>query len=108
MDKASKYLFDIDFAITLIENFLSGIQSFSVYQDDIKTQSAVERQLAIIGEAINKLLQEDPTITLSHAKQIIDLRNRIIHSYDNIDTTIVWTILNKYLPLLKQEIKDLL
>lgn len=108
MDKVSKYLFDINYSISLIESFMSDINNYYVYQQDIKTQSAVERQLAIIGEAVNKLKQEAPSLAISHARLIIDLRNRIIHSYDNIDTSIVWTIVNKHIPLLKQEIAGLL
>jgi uncharacterized protein with HEPN domain len=89
MDKVSKYLFDIQNSIYLIEDFLTEIADFHAYQKDIKTQSAIERQLSIIGEAVNKLKQEDTDIVLSHAKLFIDFRNRIIHSYDNIDASIV-------------------
>ena len=53
-DKAIKYLSDIQYAISLINDFLKNIEKFSYYQSDLKTQSAVERQLGIIGEAVNK------------------------------------------------------
>ena len=107
-DKAIKYLSDIQYAISLIENFLEGIKNFGAYQSDPKTQSAVERQLGIIGEAVNKFRQEENIVMLSHAKQIVDFRNRIIHSYDNIDFSIVWVIIKRYLPILKNEIDELL
>jgi len=106
MDRVSKYLFDIQSSISLIESFLKDIDTFNDYQNDLKTQSAVERQLAIVGEVVNKLKQEDPSCTLNHAKQIVDFRNRLIHSYDNIDNSIVWVILKKHLPVLKEEIED--
>lgn len=48
-----KYLSDILRSIDLIESFLTGIDSFEKYQSDFKTQSAIERQLGIIGEAVN-------------------------------------------------------
>jgi len=105
MDKVSKYLFDIQSSISYIESFVKDINTFDEYQNDLKTQSAVERQLAIIGEVINKLKQEDSSCTLTHAKQMIDFRNRLIHSYDNIDNSIVWVILKKHLPILKEEIE---
>jgi uncharacterized protein with HEPN domain len=108
MDKVSKYLFDISHSISLIEEFLIGIADFPIYQQDLKTQSAIERQLAIIGEVVNKLGQETSKITLTHARQIIDFRNRIIHSYDNIDASIVWVIVKKHLPVLKEEVEKLL
>ena len=107
-DKAIKYLSDILYAISLIDDFLDDIKTFLVYQSDLKTQSAVERQLAIIGEAVNRYRQEENVVALRHAKQMIDFRNRIIHSYDNIDTSIVWAILKNHLPNLKKEVNDII
>lgn len=53
-DRSKKYLSDILMAIDLIEKFTVDITDFNSYQSDLKTQSAVERQLAIIGEALNR------------------------------------------------------
>jgi len=64
--------------------------------------------LAIIGELVNKLKQENPNCVLTNAKQIIDFRNRLIHSYDNIDISIVWVILKRHLPILKEEVENYL
>jgi uncharacterized protein with HEPN domain len=108
MDKVSKYLFDIEHSISLIEDFMTEIGDFQAYQQDIKTQSAVERQLAIIGEVVNKLRQEETNFYLTHVQQIIGFRNRLIHSYDNIDASIVWVIIKNHLPILKQEVLEYL
>ena len=108
MDKLSKYLFDIQSAISLIELFMQNTHSFEQYSNDIKTQSAVERQLAIIGEATGKLKHGNNDFALNNAKQIIDFRNRLIHSYDNIDSSIVWVVVKKHIPLLKEEIENLM
>ena len=102
-ERAKKYLSDIIQAIGLVDDFTKDIVDFHDYQNDLKTKSAVERQLAIIGEAVNQFRKEDGTSELSHTRQIVDFRNRIIHSYDNIDDSIVWVILKKYIPILKQE-----
>jgi uncharacterized protein with HEPN domain len=75
---------------------------------DIKTQSAVERQLAIIGEVVNKMRTARNHIKQYKANKCVDFRNRIIHSYDNIDASIIWAILKNHLNILKQEIKTLL
>lgn len=53
--EVEKFLMDISLSINLIEEFISDIDTFGDYEEDIKTQSAVERHLAIIGEALNKL-----------------------------------------------------
>lgn len=36
---------------------------------------------------------------------MIDFRNRLIHSYDNIDDVIVWAILKRHLPILKADVE---
>jgi len=48
-DQGNKYLTDILQAIDLIESFTSDISNYDDYISDLKTQSAVERQLGIIG-----------------------------------------------------------
>ena len=67
----------------------------------------VERDLEIIGEAVRKLKEIDPQLEVSSYKQIIGLRNIIVHAYDSIDPTTLWRILLKDLPILKEEIKTI-
>lgn len=69
-------------AVELIEEFTVGIIDFSVYDTDRKTQSAVERQLAIIGEALNQFRKLEPQIEIESDKQIVAFRNRLVHAYD--------------------------
>lgn len=107
MEKSIKYLSDILMAIDLIEKFTVDISDFIMYESDLKTQSAVERQLAIIGEALNKLKKIEPNLEIENAKQIIGFRNRLIHAYDGIDNSIVWAIINRHLKKLKFEIQGL-
>ena len=107
-DKGKKFLSDVLTSIQFIEEFTVSTNTFDEYQSDKKTQSAVERHLAIIGEAINKLRQTEPAIVLVHDVKIISLRNRLVHAYDSIDNTIVWAILKNHLPSLKIEISALL
>jgi uncharacterized protein with HEPN domain len=106
-EKSKKYLSDIIMAIDLIEKFTVDITEFNVYQNDLKTQSAVERQLAIIGEALNNLKKIEPDLEIENAKQIIGFRNRLVHAYDSIDNSIVWAILNRHLNKLKVEIQEM-
>ncbi len=105
MHKTSKYLFDIQNAISLIEQFTSDVTNFEQYSHDWKTQSAVERQLSIIGEVAAKLRTEG--VELKNVIQIVGFRNRLIHSYDSIDASIVWVIIKRHLPELKIEIENM-
>lgn len=106
-EKSKKYLSDILMVIDLVEKFTVDITDFNSYEKDLKTQSAVERQLGIIGEALNKLKKIEANLKIENAKQIIGFRNRLIRAYDSIDNTIVWVIINRYLRKLKFEIQGL-
>jgi uncharacterized protein with HEPN domain len=103
-DQGKKYLSDIIQAIDLIESFTSNISDYDDYIADLKTQSAVERQLGIIGEAVNKFEKLFPESTLINARKIAGFRNRLIHAYDSIDSSIIWAIIKKHLDPLKKEI----
>ena len=105
-EKSKKYLSDILMAIDLIEEFTSGFD-FLVYDKDRKTQSAVERQLAIIGEALNQFKKLESSIVIENDKQIVSFRNRLVYAYDSIDNSIVWVIINRHLKPLKLEVENL-
>ena len=104
-DKEKKYLSDILYSIKHIIRFTADTNSFEEYQSDWKTKAAVERHLGIIGEAVNKFLNESPDNSLKNAAQIISLRNRIIHAYDSIDDRIIWSVVKTHLVPLENEIK---
>jgi uncharacterized protein with HEPN domain len=108
MERSNKYLYDILQAIALIEDFMANTSGYENYLSDLKTRSAVERQLIIIGEAANAYGQLCPDSTLEELRKIVGFRNRLIHAYDAIDTSIVWAILKNHLPLLKKEVQLIL
>jgi uncharacterized protein with HEPN domain len=107
-EKGLKYLSDIIQAIDLIEDFTISISSYNEYDKDLKTKSAVERQLGILGEAVNKFDILHPEISLEHARKIVGFRNRLIHAYDSIDSSMIWAIIKRHLSPLKEEIIQLL
>lgn len=107
-DQGNKYLADILQAIDLIESFTSDISDYDDYISDLKTQSAVERQLGIIGEALNKFEKIFPDSALVNARKITGFRNRLIHAYDTVDPSIIWAIIKKHIDPLKIEISGLL
>lgn len=106
-EKELKYLSDILQSIDLMLDFTKAISSFDEYVADLKTQSAVERQLAIVGEAVNKYNQLQSQHSLENARQIIALRNRLIHAYDMVDSSIIWAIIKNHLIPLKEEINQI-
>ena len=106
-DKA-KYLHDILESITYIGEYLGKRRSFEIYTNKRQLRRSVERELEIIGEAMNNLLKLDPNISISDSRKIVGLRNIIIHAYDSVDDALVWDIIENHLPLLKTEITELL
>lgn len=103
-----KYLFDIKESIDSIEKYLENKHNFNTYQRDKMLRRAVEREFEIIGEALNRIDKIDNTIAITSKRQIINMRNRVIHGYDNVDNAIVWGIIIRHLPVLKDEINALL
>lgn len=108
MERSNKYLYDILQAIVLIEDFVTNTSGYESYLSDLKTRSAVERQLIVIGEAANAYRQLCPDNSLEELRKIVGFRNRLVHAYDAIDTSIVWAILKNHLPLLKKELQQTL
>jgi len=102
-----KYLFDIKISLDSIESYFGTEKNFNIYQSNKMLRRSVERELEIIGEAINRIDRIDPAFTIEGKRQIVGFRNRVIHNYDNIDNSIVWGIIIKYLPMLKDEINKL-
>ncbi len=103
-----KLLADIIEAIDAIDHHLQGRRVFAEYLDDRTRRRAVERELEIIGEAVSKLLRSAPDFPLSYARQIVDMRNRVIHAYDTVDNIIVWKTIMKDIPVLRAEAQALL
>lgn len=104
-EKVLKCLYDIKFAIDEIDSFFSGrLKRFDVYSTDIILKRAVERNLEIIGEAMNRIIKEDPEFPIKNAKRIIGLRNQIIHGYDSVSDENIWGIVFNHIPILKEEV----
>lgn len=99
---------DIYNAIDRIEQYIKNT-SFDTFSDDQKTVDAVVRNLEIIVEAANRLPDE---FKEKHSKiewyKVVGLRHRIVHEYFGIDLEIIWQILHKDLPELKQKIVEIM
>ncbi|NTW32321.1 MAG: DUF86 domain-containing protein [Bacteroidetes bacterium] len=106
-EKVLKCLHDIKFAIDEIDSFIdTGTMNFEYYQKNILVKRAVERNLEIIGEAMNRILREDPDYPIENAYRIVGLRNQIIHGYDMVSDENIWGILINYIPKLKTEVNQ--
>ena len=103
------YLYDIDKACEAIQSFVAD-KSFEDYKNDLLLRSAVERQLGIIGEALNQASKLAPDLPdkITDFRQIIDFRNLLIHVYHKVSALTVWGMLEKDLVILQEEVVRLL
>ena len=99
---------DVLTACEEVELFFGDEKIFANFQTDILRQRAVERNVEIMGEAINQLLKHNSSIVLPNAKAIIDTRNRVIHSYDNVTPEFLWSLVINHIPKLHQDVMEFL
>jgi uncharacterized protein with HEPN domain len=73
-------------------------------------RQAVLYSFLIIGEAVNRLCRRDLDIAerISDLRQIVGMRNALIHGYDVTDYRIVWRAIHETLPILRGQVEALL
>lgn len=100
-----KYLQDVLDAIEDMQScFLGFPNRYDLFENDMMRKCVVERKVEIMGEAINRIRKVDPSLVIPNARAIIDTRNRIIHSYDNVLPEFLWSLVVRHIPCLKEDI----
>jgi len=101
------FIEDILKSIKNIEEFTKGLNKEKFSKDDLR-QSAVIRQLEIIGEAVKNIpdsfRKKYPKIPW---KQIAGFRDILSHAYFGVSIDRVWNIIEKDLLDLKKEMEKL-
>lgn len=102
-----KRLEDASEACERVQGFLKNIPVDTFLDSDL-LRSAVERQLEIIGEALNAASKEDDTLVeiIPDLPRIVALRNRLIHGYDSVDPEIIWDLVKHNTPILLRQLKS--
>jgi uncharacterized protein with HEPN domain len=94
--------------IETIEKYLSGVEAYSFYNNDMLKDACFAR-LIVVGEYVKKVskkTQEDnPYIKW---KEIVETRNFYVHAYNALDWTKVWETLQEDVPELKIGIQNIL
>lgn len=108
-DLIKKHLQDILTAIQEIESFFGDKPKlFDDFYSDLCLRRAIERDIEIIGEAMNRISKVDGNIAITNSRKIVDARNYIIHGYDSLSADILWSMVINHLPKLKKEVISLL
>jgi uncharacterized protein with HEPN domain len=95
---------DIVDSIALIDLFLTDFD-FEAYEKDLKTKSAVERQLQIITEAAYRLGDEAQLLCPGPDwKGFMGMGNILRHGYHKVDDQIIWDTVKIDLPPLRESV----
>ncbi len=83
-------------ALDAVQRFTSG-KTFEDYLAEELLQSGVERQLAIVGEALSQLAHLNPEVAgrIPELRRVVAFRNVLIHGYQAIDHERVWTVVTR-------------
>jgi uncharacterized protein with HEPN domain len=103
-----KFYYDIKVSVDSIKDYLKSCNDYENFKSNKIIKRAVEREFEIIGEAINSIQKIDKDVKISDYRKIINFRNYLIHGYSDISDKIVWSIIESDLPVLENEINDIL
>jgi uncharacterized protein with HEPN domain len=102
------YYKDFQFSIDRIEYHISQVFSFADFKNAITVSDAVERRLCIIGEALWRIDKLDKDAKISDKQKTIGLRHILTPEYDLINPEIIWKLIENNLPVLKEEVNNIL
>lgn len=104
------FILDILIAVEKIKEYVKPFNNENDFRHNSLHWDASIRQLEIIGEALNNLL-DDPTFNAQsprYFRKVVNFRNTITHGYFGIDTDEVWNVIHQHLDALQQDINNIL
>ncbi len=108
LDRDAALLLEIETAIGQIESFIPGFTE-TAFINDNRAAAAVSMCLIVIGESARGISDsargEAPEVPWT---QIVGLRNRLAHGYQNIDRAAIWAIVQQDLQPLRTAVRRLL
>ena len=111
-ERAAQYLEHIANAIDRARRYAGNVKTLEGLQQDEQAQDAIVRTLAIVGEAVARLHKVAPEFIAAHPEVpwslMRGMRTKIIHDYIDVDWDVVWNTVRSDLPLLRQQIAELL
>jgi uncharacterized protein with HEPN domain len=104
--EARKRLHDVRLAAEALCRFAAG-KSVEDFKRDEILQAAVERKLATIGEAFVRLREAEPALAelFTDLPQIVGMRNRLVHGYDQLDLDVLWDATMNHIPKLLEQVR---
>lgn len=100
----------VEHILACIDNIESFMKNYSWddFSKNIEKQSAVIRQIEIIGEAVWNLplsfRNKYPNVSW---KEIVGMKNKLVHNYFGVNLKTVWQVIKGDIPTLKKQIKKI-
>jgi len=104
--------------IIYVKHIRDAINSILEYTKDLNKndfnskeiiQDAVIRQIEIIGEAVKNVSIDFRELYSNIPwKKITGMRDKLIHGYFNVDVERVWNVIINDIPVLKNQIEDII
>jgi len=103
------WLWDVRRAGDRVAEYVAA-RGYDDYLADSMLRGAVERQLEIIGEALNRLAREFPDLAarIPDLRKAVAMRNVLIHAYREVDNAEVWRTVRDDVPRLREMVAALL
>ena len=109
--RANDYLLHMLEAADRVLSYTSGVTEEQFVANQM-LQDAVVRNIEIIGEASNNLLEAGPEFAAKYPSipfaQIYGMRNRVSHGYFAVSTAMIWDSVQVDVPDLRQRIVKVL
>ncbi|MGC5166564.1 DUF86 domain-containing protein [Luteimicrobium sp. DT211] len=107
--ESAAFVWDARRAAELAMAFVDGVGEAEYVADDLR-RSAVERQLEILGEALNNLRKADPATAarVTDVNRIIGMRNVLAHGYAVVDDSVTYDAAARRLAALVGDLDGLL
>jgi uncharacterized protein with HEPN domain len=103
------FIVDIFVAIRKVKEYIKAFDDKEEFRQDSLHWDATIRQLEIIGEALNKLLEDESFEKASpkYFRKVVNFRNVIAHGYFGIDIDEVWNVLTQKLDMLDVDLRKI-
>jgi uncharacterized protein with HEPN domain len=91
-------LLDILLSARLARAYVAG-KTWEAFVADRQCQDAVVRRLEVLGEAARRVsVGARAALPGLPWRQMVGMRNRMIHEYDRVDLAVVWETVSRHLP----------
>ncbi|MGZ8548523.1 MAG: HepT-like ribonuclease domain-containing protein [Sulfuricurvum sp.] len=101
------FIVDIFVAVHKIKEYIQPFDNENDFRHSSLHWDATIRQLEVIGEALNNLLDDEEFSALSpkYFRKVVNFRNAISHGYFGIDLDEVWNVTHQHLPILTYDLQ---